>query len=266
MHRLHRVGAAAVGAFLILFAALGLTEGLAWLGPHGTPVLGLSSNGLLSVISLVVGALLVVSATRSGPTASTTAIVLGVAFLLSGMANMLVLNTSLNILAFQLPNIVFSVLVGLLLLVLGSYGRISGGLPADNPYRGTGRAGSAPEHVSRDPGVTRELAAAERAFALRYATEDQLRRLLLVHAYRSTEDRCRAWQSSVDPVLAPRGTESEPAPAAPEPAARPLAGVSPAPLPLLLPVPVLLPPPMPLTLPLPRRPRSWPRRRGSVAR
>jgi hypothetical protein len=269
VHRLHRVGAAAVGAFLILFAALGLTEGLAWLGTNGTWVLGLSSNGLLSVISLVVGALLVVSATRSGPTASTMSIVLGVAFLLSGMANMLVLNTSLNILAFRLPNIVFSVLIGLLLLVLGSYGRISGGLPADNPYRGTGRATSVLEHVDRDPEVTSALAAAERAFALRHATEDQLRRLLLVHAYRSAEDRYRAWQSSVDPVLAPRGTESEPArvvgplparpevrseiefepmPAAPESAARPLAGVFVA------------------TLPLPRRPRTWPRRRGSVAR
>jgi len=119
-------------------------------------------------------------------------IVLGVAFLLSGMANMLVLNTSLNILAFRLPNIVFSVLVGLLLLVLGSYGRISGGLPADNPYRGTGRAASTPEHVDRDPEVTSALAAAERAFALRHATEDQLRRLLLVHAYRSAEDRLPA--------------------------------------------------------------------------
>lgn len=55
VHRLHRLGAAAVGAFLILFAVLGLTEGLAWLGTTGTWVLGLSSNGLLSVISLVVG-------------------------------------------------------------------------------------------------------------------------------------------------------------------------------------------------------------------
>jgi len=212
VHRLHRLGAAAVGAFLILFAVLGLTEGLAWLGTNGTWVLGLSSNGLLSVISLVVGVLLVASATRSGPTASTTSIVLGVAFLLSAMANMLVLNTSMNILAFRLPNILFSVLVGLLLLVLGSYGRISGGLPVDSPYRGASRDVAAPEHVSRDPEVTRELAQAERALALHYATPDQIRRLLLVHAYRSAEDRCRAWQSSVEPALAPSGpvTASEP--------------------------------------------------------
>ncbi|HEX4250360.1 MAG TPA: DUF4383 domain-containing protein [Pseudonocardia sp.] len=223
VHRLHRLGAAAVGAFLILFAALGLTEGLAWLGTTGTWVLGLSSNGLLSVISLVVGVLLVGSATRSGPTASTAAIVLGVAFLLSGMANMLVLNTSLNLLAFRLPNIVFSVVVGLLLLVLGSYGRISGGLPPGSPYRGTGRVGPEPERVGRDPEVTRELAEAERALALRYATEDQIRRLLLVHAYRSAEDRCRAWQSSVEPVITvsdvvPQSALAVPVVALPEPA------------------------------------------------
>jgi Domain of unknown function (DUF4383) len=207
VHRLHRVSAAAIGTFLVLFALLGMTRRLALLATNGSWVLGLSSNGLLSIISLVVGAVLVGSAVRSGQTASTTAIVVGVAFLLSGMANMMVLGTSMNILAFRLSNIIFSVLVGLLLLVMGSYGRISGGLPPGNPYRNTSRdvpaaADHGADEPCRDFAVTQELAEAERAFALHYATEDQLRRLLLVHAYRSAEDRCRAWQSSAVPVLA----------------------------------------------------------------
>jgi hypothetical protein len=33
-----------------------------------------------------------------------------------------------------MSNVAFSVVVGLLLLVLGAYGRITGNLPADDPY------------------------------------------------------------------------------------------------------------------------------------
>jgi hypothetical protein len=196
------VSAAAIGVFLILFGLLGITEGLAFLSTRGSWVLGLSSNGLLSILSLVVGVVLVGSATRSGQLASTASIVIGVLFLLSGMGNMLVLGTSLNVLAFRLANIVFSLAVGLVLLILGAYGRISGGLPMDNPYRHVRslpapRAEESPAERRTNLAAAAELAQAERAAALHYATPDQLRRLELVHLYRSGEDRRRAWQESV---------------------------------------------------------------------
>jgi len=201
VHTIHRVSAAAIGGLLTLFAILGFTEGLTLLSRSSSWVMGLSSNGLLSVLSLVVGLILIWAASRSGPAASTTSIVVGVLFLLSGLGNTLVLGTAMNVLAFRLPNIVFSLVVGILLLTTGSYGRISGGLPPDNPYRHA--LDGIPEPRTELPGnqactltVTRQLAEAERAAALHYATPEQLRRLALVHAYRSAEDRCRAWQSS----------------------------------------------------------------------
>ncbi|MGH3908394.1 MAG: hypothetical protein ACRDTE_30045 [Pseudonocardiaceae bacterium] len=59
---------------------------------------------------------------------------IGGLFLLSGLGNLAVLDTEVNLLAFRMPNVVFSLIVGMLLLFLGLYGRVSGGLPADNPY------------------------------------------------------------------------------------------------------------------------------------
>ncbi|MBQ6643382.1 MAG: DUF4383 domain-containing protein, partial [Saccharopolyspora sp.] len=59
----------------------------------------------------------------------------GGVFLLSGLVHLAILHTSLNILAFRLPNVFFSLIVGMILLFTGLYGRMSGGLPPDNPYR-----------------------------------------------------------------------------------------------------------------------------------
>jgi hypothetical protein len=197
----HRVGAAAIGLFLVCFAVLGFARGLAFLATEGPPVLGLSSNGLLSTISLVVGAALLASAAIGGPTASTVSIVLGGLFVLSGVANSLVLGTSWNLLAFRPANIVFSFGVGAVLLITGAYGRISGGLPDDNPYHRDAPSSSDPRLDSDrgwapDPTTAGELAEAERAYALHYATPEQLRRLAEVHGRRSSRERSQAWVES----------------------------------------------------------------------
>ena len=59
----------------------------------------------------------------------------GAAFLLSGMANVLVLDTPLNVLAFGMSNVIFSLLAAAVLVFLGDYGRFTGGLPLSNPYQ-----------------------------------------------------------------------------------------------------------------------------------
>jgi Domain of unknown function (DUF4383) len=214
VHTVHRVGAAAIGVFLMCFGALGFLRGLAFLATEGPTVLGLSSNGLLAAISLIVGLVLLVSAVAKGPTASTTSIVLGVLFLLSGMANNLVLGTRMNLLAFRPANIVFSFAVGAVLLILGSYGRITGGLPLDNPYHRDAPGDSTVEQ-QRDwmPDATAagELAEAERAYALHYATAEQLERLAVVHGYRPLPERYRAWQDSGHPRTPEQGSGTEPA-------------------------------------------------------
>lgn len=201
VHTVHRIGAASIGAFLVLFAVLGLSRGLDYLSTEGTPVMGLSTNGLLSTISFIVGTGLVVAAVRGGPVASTVSVVVGVLFLLSGLVNFLVMSTSMNLLAFRLPNVVFSIGVGFVLLVLGAYGRITGRLPDGSPYS-TGtqadvEAGESPP--AQGVGLAHadsELAAAERAQALHHATAEQSDRLRLVNQHRSHAERRRAWVAS----------------------------------------------------------------------
>lgn len=135
VHTVHRAGAAVLGVGLLVFAALGLANGLPFLATQGATVLGLSSNGLLSTISIVAGVVLVAAAAARGAVASTMTATIGGLFVLSGLAHLAVLHTPLNILAFRLPNVFFSLVAGMLLLFLGTYGRLAGGLPPDNPYR-----------------------------------------------------------------------------------------------------------------------------------
>jgi hypothetical protein len=58
----HRVGAILFGLGLWVFGILGLVNRLDPFSLDGAPVLGLSSNGLLSLISLVVGGVLIAAA------------------------------------------------------------------------------------------------------------------------------------------------------------------------------------------------------------
>jgi len=202
VHTIHRVSAAACGGFLTLFGALGLGHGLPFFSTSGSIVLGLSSNGLLAVLSVIVGTVLLASAIRGGQSASTISMMLGVLFLLSGLGNSLVLATPLNVLAFRPTNILFSLAVGAVLLVTGAYGRVTGGLPLDNPYHRDVldvQPSATQEEIvqqERDLAAAGELAAAERAYALHFANDEQIRRLDIVHQYRSIEHRLRAWRES----------------------------------------------------------------------
>jgi hypothetical protein len=193
IHTVHRVGAGATGGFLLLFGLVGVTRVTEFLSTSGTVIMGLTTNGLLTVLSMVVGVVLVAAALRGGPTASTVAVVVGGLFLLSGLGNALVLGTPMNMLAFGLPNVVFSIAVGFALLLLGAYGRFTGGLPATSPY--------APGEPGRirlaarvtDGTVERAMAAAERAVAQRAATAEQVARVRAAAPYRTHEDRRRAF-------------------------------------------------------------------------
>lgn len=200
VHTVHRVSAAAVGGFLVLFGVLGLTRGLGPLTLESSAVMGLTTNGPLSVISAIVGIVLIGAAVRGGPTASTVSIVVAVGFLISGLVNAFLLGTPMNMLAFTVPNVVFSIVVGLVLLVLGSYGRISGGLPPDSPYAGGDgvptRAWLPPLDDPADIAAATELADAERARARHAATSEQSDRLTTVDRYRSASARRHAWRRS----------------------------------------------------------------------
>jgi hypothetical protein len=202
LDHVHRVGAVVFGLGLATFGVLGLVNRLDPFSATGQPVLGLSSNGLLSVVSLVVAAILIGAGVRGGRTASTVLVGAGAAFVLSGLVNTLLLGTPLNLLAFRIPNVVFSFVSGALLLFLGSWGRFSGRLPDDNPYRRERH-----EHDSPDPDplpthfddpddavAARELAEAERAVAQHSATPDVAARVEAVRSVRREQDRVQEWR------------------------------------------------------------------------
>src|SRR3712207_1491154 len=67
----HRFGAVAVALVILVFGVLGFADGLAFFSTSGRPVLGMSSNGLLSTISVVTAAVLIAAALRGPRVAST---------------------------------------------------------------------------------------------------------------------------------------------------------------------------------------------------
>ncbi|MFF8862221.1 DUF4383 domain-containing protein [Streptomyces sp. NPDC015139] len=136
-HRLnlvYRVGAGLIGGFLVAFGILGLINHIGFFGTGGNSVAGLNSNGTLSVLSICIGALLLVGMVIGGNFASTLNMVLGVLFLLNGFLFLGLLDTDSNFLAFKIQNVLFSFVVGLLLMTFGMYGRVGSTLPHDNPY------------------------------------------------------------------------------------------------------------------------------------
>ncbi len=134
LNRVYRVASAIIGLSVLTFGILGYVDLLGFFSTSGGDVLGLSTNVLLSTISVVVGLLLLAGAAAGGNRSAELNFILGVLFIGSGLVNLTVLQTSWNIFNFQMRNVIFSFVAGLLLLTFGLYGRVSGGLPADNPY------------------------------------------------------------------------------------------------------------------------------------
>jgi hypothetical protein len=135
--RPYRFGGGLVGAVLLVFGVLGFFDQLAFFDSEGDRVAGLSTNSVLSTISVVVGAVLIVGAVIGGNVAANVNSIVGALFLISGFANMCVLRTSWNVLNFSMANVIFSFVVGTLVLMFGFYGRVSGRPPAaDAYYRG----------------------------------------------------------------------------------------------------------------------------------
>jgi hypothetical protein len=136
-HRLstiYRVGAGLMGLVLLTFGILGLIDKVGFFDTGGDTVAGLNTNGALGVLSICVGLLLFVGMVLGGNFASTLNMVLGCLFIASGFVNLALLDTGVNFLAFRMPNVLFSFVVGVLLMLFGMYGRVGSALPHDNPY------------------------------------------------------------------------------------------------------------------------------------
>jgi hypothetical protein len=196
----HRLGAVAVALVVLVFGLLGFAGGLDYFSTSGRPIAGLSSNGLLSTISVVTALVLIAAALRGARIASTVMIVIGALFLVSALANLAVLDSRLNLLAFRFSNVVFSVVAGLVLLLLGAYGRVSGHLPPDSPYAHPADA-PAVDLTGEQPSTPAEFAAeramrdAEVAVVQHVATADQRRRVAAMAQVRTRAERRAVWLS-----------------------------------------------------------------------
>jgi hypothetical protein len=196
VYAVQRIGAVGVALFLLAFGLLGAAGGAGFLTTHGERYLGLSSDGLLSALSIAVALVLLGAALRGPRIASTVMIVLGALFLISALVNLALLRSAFNVLAFRMSNVVFSEFVGLLLLMLGAYGRISGNLPTTSPYAHPHALlveppdlPSSPEEVAAEAA----MAEAEVAVVQLYATPDQRRRVQAMSGVRTRDGRRRVW-------------------------------------------------------------------------
>ncbi|MFF7973468.1 DUF4383 domain-containing protein [Streptomyces sp. NPDC007905] len=136
-HRLnmvYRIGAGLIGLFLVIFGIFGVIDHIGFFDTGGDTVVGLNTNGTLSVLSICVGLLLFVGMVIGGNFASTLNMVLGVLFILNGFLMLGLLDTPNNFLAFKIQNVLFSFVVGIALMTFGMYGRVGSSLPYDNPY------------------------------------------------------------------------------------------------------------------------------------
>ncbi|MFI5963827.1 DUF4383 domain-containing protein [Streptomyces asoensis] len=136
-HRLatvYRYGAAFCGVVLLVFGTLGFADRLNPFDTDGRHLAGMSTNGVLSLISVVVGLVLIAGAIVGGNFASTLNMVVGSLFLLSGFVHVFILDRSANVLDFGMINVMFSFVMGLIILTFGMYGRVSSKLSHDNPY------------------------------------------------------------------------------------------------------------------------------------
>jgi hypothetical protein len=195
MGNLHRIGTAVVGGFVFAFGLAGLTWRPEVFSTEGPVVFGMTTNGFLAFLSMAVGFVLVFAAVFGGPFTAWAAIVAGAGFILSGVVNVFLLGTTLNIMAFTWPNVVFSWVVGAVLVGLGMIARKEH--PTNDSLYGSHLEHEDPAaQVHTNPVAAAELAEAERARALHHATEEQSERLHDADRYRSAADRVHSWEES----------------------------------------------------------------------
>lgn len=200
--RFHRIGAAVIGLLLVVFGVLGYLGSIGFLAVHGDHALGL--------FWLVLALVLLLSALSARAAAQTTTIVGGL-LLVVGLLSMALLHTGANVLGLTIWNVVSGLVIGLVLLTVGLFGRASGQLPQDNPYR-RARGGENPmsavwhdedleQEPSDDPEATERqlaegagMAAAELAFAEGEATPEQEQRVLTDASRRTSRRRRDNWR------------------------------------------------------------------------
>jgi len=165
-HRLsgfYRFLAALAGIFLLTFGIVGAAQ--TWGDPFfdrgDVSALGLRTNLAFSLLSVVVGAIVLLGALVGGNMPYHFNLFGGSVFWLAGLVMLMLLHTDANLLNFEVPTCIVSFLIGTVLFLAGLYGRR--GTPeearAEDDFRHSGRGPAVAkvttldEKLSAHPGV-----------------------------------------------------------------------------------------------------------------
>ncbi len=126
MRGLWRVLSTLAGLYILIFGIAGFvqTSGMETFDTTGERVLGLTTNPGFSVISIVVGAIIMVASIVGRNIDVTVNLVMGVIFALAGLFSLAFLRTSLNYFAFSVTDCVVSYILGTIVGVSALYGRV----------------------------------------------------------------------------------------------------------------------------------------------
>lgn len=123
---LYRALAALVGAYVLIFGIVGLTR--TWGHPlfdrSNTWTLGLRTNLAFSLLSVIVGLIILITTLIGGRIGHLANLAAGAVFLVAGLAMMAVLQTSTNFLNFSMSTVILSLIFGLLFFAAGLYDKV----------------------------------------------------------------------------------------------------------------------------------------------
>jgi hypothetical protein len=123
---LYRLLALLAGAYLIVFGVVGLivTSGAGLLDQPDDRVLGQGANMLWSILSLVIGAVVVLATLAPGNIGNQVQWLLGWTLLVIGSYGLATSRTDANFLGFTIGTVIVTYIVGLALVLAGLYTKV----------------------------------------------------------------------------------------------------------------------------------------------
>lgn len=122
---LYRFLGALAGLYVLLFGivGVGVSHGYGLFARGHTVALGLRTNLAFSILSIIMGVVVLAAAAIGRNVDSYVYLFGGLVFLVAGMAMLVLMQTSLNLLNFTVATCVVSFLIGLVMVAAGLYGR-----------------------------------------------------------------------------------------------------------------------------------------------
>jgi hypothetical protein len=132
---IYRALSGLAGIYLVIFGIIGLivTSGDGLFGTAGHRVLGQGANLFWSIVSLIIGAIVVVATVLGRNIVSETDKYIGWGLLVVGTFGLAVGRTDANVLDFSISTVVVTYLVGLVLIMSGLYTKVAAPQQAGEP-------------------------------------------------------------------------------------------------------------------------------------